>query len=115
MACRIIWKTRMPQSDDTNHVGRVPSPGAGDNTAGDAGLGNPAYNAMPDDTPPRRLRRLHRVWPDRDGNISYLLTPCVDGRARVLDNEATFQRQASKFPRRFSHLQRTPEDSTFQP
>jgi REP element-mobilizing transposase RayT len=35
---------------------------------------------------------LHRVWPDREGNISYLLTMCVDGRARVLDNEDTFQR-----------------------
>jgi REP element-mobilizing transposase RayT len=42
--------------------------------------------------PTRRLRRLHRVWPDRDGNISYLLTMCVDGRARVLDNEEIFQR-----------------------
>jgi REP element-mobilizing transposase RayT len=28
----------------------------------------------------------------RDGNISYLLTICVDGRARVLDNEITFER-----------------------
>ena len=46
----------------------------------------------PADHPPRRLRRLHRVWPDRDGNISYLLTPCVDGRASVLDNEITFER-----------------------
>ena len=46
----------------------------------------------PNDAPPRRLRRLHRVWPDRDGNISYLLTICVDGRARVLDNQDTFQR-----------------------
>ena len=45
-----------------------------------------------DEPTPRRLRRLHRVWPDRDGNISYLLTPCVDGRSRVLDNEDTFQR-----------------------
>jgi hypothetical protein len=51
------------------------------------------------------------VWPDRDGNISYLLTLCVDGRARVLDNEATFQRLTAFlldsparyrwFPRRF--------------
>ena len=45
-----------------------------------------------DESSPRRLRRLHRVWPDRDGNISYLLTLCVDGRTRVLDNEETFQR-----------------------
>ena len=59
-------------------VGRVPSHGV------------PA--PAPADHPPRRLRRLHRVWPDRDGNISYLLTPCVDGRASVLDNEITFER-----------------------
>ena len=57
-------------------VGRVPTHGV------------PA----PDEPPPHRLRRLHRVWPDRDGNIAYLLTMCVDGRARVLDNEDTFQR-----------------------
>ena len=49
----------------------------------DAGWGHPAYR--------RRLRRLYRVWPDRDGNISYLLTMCADGRARVLDNEDIFQ------------------------
>jgi hypothetical protein len=41
------------------------------------------------------VNRLHRVWPDHDGNISYLLTPCIDGRARVLDNEATFERLAA--------------------
>lgn len=58
-------------------VGRVPSHGVPDE---------------PPPRPPRRLRRLHLVWPDRDGNISYLLTPCVDGRARVLNNEATFER-----------------------
>jgi REP element-mobilizing transposase RayT len=45
-----------------------------------------------EEPPPCRLRRLHRVWPDRNRNISYLLTLCVDGRTRVLDNEATFQR-----------------------
>ncbi len=45
-----------------------------------------------DEPPPRRLRRLHRVWSDRDGNISYLLTMCVDGRTHVLNNEATFER-----------------------
>lgn len=55
-------------------VGRVPSRG------------------VPEELPPRRLRRLHRVWPDRDGNISYLLTMCVDGRARILDNESTLDR-----------------------
>src|SRR5437762_3235056 len=73
----------------------------------DAASGDAAYNATRPgdvgpvaphgvlnhiDPPPRRLRRLHRVWPDRDGNISYLLTICVDGRGRVLDNEITFQR-----------------------
>lgn len=55
-------------------VGRLPSTG------------------VPDEPPPRRLRRLHRVWPDRDGNISYLLTICADGRDRVLDNEISFER-----------------------
>jgi REP element-mobilizing transposase RayT len=35
---------------------------------------------------------LRRVWPDRDGNISYLLTVCVDGRAPVLTNEIIFAR-----------------------
>lgn len=59
-------------------VGRVPS----------HGVPVPA----PNEPPSCRLRRLHRVWPDRDGNISYLLTMCVDDRARVLDNEDTFQR-----------------------
>lgn len=59
---------------NSGEVGRVPPPG------------------VPDELPPRRLRRLHRVWPDRDGNISYLLTLCVDGRVRVLDNETTFER-----------------------
>ncbi len=64
-------------------VGPVPSPGGP----------MPAHNVRdPNEPPPRRLRRLHRVWPDRDGNISYLLTICVDGRARVLDNEDTFAR-----------------------
>ena len=80
-------------------VGRVPSPGrAGD---ADAGSGDPAYSdpvgRLPSageepEKPPRRLRRLHRVWPDRDGNISYLLTLCVEGRARVLANDEIFQR-----------------------
>jgi hypothetical protein len=35
---------------------------------------------------------LDRLWPDRDGNISYLLTLCVDGRSNVLANETTFLR-----------------------
>jgi len=105
-------------------VGRVPSPGVGacprDMDVGisrNAGSGDPAYKApspggaKPDDPPPRRLRRLHRVWPDRDGNLAYLLTLCVEGRGRVLANEATFQRLAAFlldsparyrwFPRRF--------------
>ena len=46
----------------------------------------------PDDPSPRRLRRLHHVWPDSSGNISYLLTLCVDQRASVLNNEAIFDR-----------------------
>ncbi len=66
------------QPNNRADVGRVPS----------HGVPVPA----PDEPPPRRLRRLHRVWPDRDGNISYLLTTCVDGRPHVLDNEATFER-----------------------
>lgn len=56
------------------YVGRVPSRGA------------------PADPPARRLRRLHRVWPDQEGNISYLLTICVGGRLRLLDNASTFER-----------------------
>ncbi len=60
-------------------VGRLPSAGA-------------PRPRGPSEPFSRRLRRLHRVWPDRDGNISYLLTVCVEGRARVLDNEPTFQR-----------------------
>src|SRR5437870_8357628 len=62
------------------------------NDDADVGPASSPSVQSPDDPPPHRLRRLHRVWPDRDGNISYLLTPCVDGRARVLDNEETFQR-----------------------
>ena len=91
----------------------VPSPGANDPHT-PAASGDAAYNgvpAPPDEPPPRRLRRLHRVWPDRDGNISYLITLCVEGRARVLANEATFDRLVAFlldgpsryqwFPRRF--------------
>ena len=88
-------------STPSKPVGRVPS--HGDSTPGRdaAGSGGPAYNMkasstpvgrVRDEPPPRRLRRLHRVWPDREGNISYLLTLCVDGRTRVLDNEATSDR-----------------------
>jgi REP element-mobilizing transposase RayT len=68
-------------------VGRFSSTGAD--------VGRVPSRGVPDEPPPRRLRRLHRVWPDRDGNISYLLTLCVDGRARVLDNEITFERFVS--------------------
>jgi len=61
-----------------------------------AASGDAAYNGAagpaPNETQPRRLRRLHRVWPDRDGNIAYLLTICVDGRAPVLNNHETFER-----------------------
>ncbi len=103
---------------DIDVVGRVPSPGASKDIGADAGSGDPAYKGadidvvsrVPDE-PPRRLRRLHRVWPDRDGNISYLLTLCVGGRVRVLDNETTFERLVGFlldspgryrwFPRRF--------------
>ena len=73
-------------------VGRVPSRGVPVPPRGvpvpSRGLPVP----VPGESPPRRLRRLHRVWPDREGNISYLLTICVDGRANVLNNEATFDR-----------------------
>ena len=68
------------------NVGRLPSTGAAVGHVPPHGVPNP------NDAPPRRLRRLHRVWPDRDGNISYLLTICVDGRIRVLDNQDAFQR-----------------------
>ncbi len=56
--------------------------------------GTPSVGASVE-PPARRLRRLHQVWPDRDGNISYLLTLCVDERLQVLDNEETFQRLVS--------------------
>lgn len=69
-------------ANDCNIAGRVPSRGAGI-TQTDAASGDAAYKApgaspvgrvpshgvplsSPDDPPPRRLRRLHRVWPDRD-------------------------------------------------
>ena len=70
-------------------VGRVPPHGAASRATKHetAGSGDPTYSK-----PPRRLRRLHRVWPDRNGNISYLLTMCIDGRARILDNQIIFER-----------------------
>ena len=68
-------------------VGRVPPRGVF-GTQSNAGAGDPACN----EPPTRRLRRLHRVWPDRDGNISYLLTMCIDGRTHILNNEPTFER-----------------------
>lgn len=42
--------------------------------------------------PPRRLRRLPRIWTDRDGIVSFLLTICIQDRAPVLANEAVFDR-----------------------
>lgn len=63
-----------------NHpVGRVSPPGG-------------SVPKLNDVSPAHRLRRLHRVWPDCDGNISYLLTVCVEGRGQVLDNDEIFQR-----------------------
>ena len=97
-------------------VGRVPSPGVPPGIRLGVRLGappdaRPGVPAPPPEPLPRRLRRLHRVWPDRDGNISYLLTLCVEGRARVLANEETFHRLTAFlldsparygwFPRRF--------------
>jgi REP element-mobilizing transposase RayT len=73
-------------------VGRVPPRGADHGRSANAGSGDPAYKSGPEESPPRRLRRLHCVWPDRDGNLSYLLTVCIEGRVRVLDNQDTFQR-----------------------
>ena len=73
--------------------------GAGNSVAGPA---HSAVGARPaggtrdmNEPPPRRRRRLHRGWPDREGNISYLLTMCVEGRAPVLNNEVTFERLTS--------------------
>jgi REP element-mobilizing transposase RayT len=79
---------------DVGPVGRVPPPGVSCVPPSGIPIPPPAAvpHAPPPDAPPRRLRRLHRLWPDRDGNISYLLTLCVDGRSHVLDNEVTFQR-----------------------
>jgi len=94
------------ESDKGDVVGRVPPRGERANVK-NAASGDAAYNQTrpghvgrvpPRGVPnqnelhPRRLRRLHRVWPDRDGNISYLLTICVDGRAHVLNNEVAFER-----------------------
>ncbi len=89
-------------------VGRVPPRGerayAKNAASGDAAYNQPRPVVVgrvpprgvpvppPDQPRPRRMRRLHRVWPDRDGSVSYLLTICVDGRAPVLNNETTFER-----------------------
>lgn len=59
-------------------VGRVPPPGV------------PRTSREPE--PPHRLRRLDRLWPDREGNISYLITLCVEGRSCVLNNDGILQR-----------------------
>lgn len=74
-------------ANDRDVVGRVPS--RGDD------VGRVPSHGVPGEPPPHRLRRLHHVWPDRDGNISYLLTTCVDGRVCVLENEPTFERLVS--------------------
>jgi len=96
------------EANSRDAVGRLPSAGES-STPPNAASGDAAYNkpraanvgrvpshGVPvpasDEPPSRRLRRLHRVWPDRDGNISYLLTICVDGRTHALNNEATFER-----------------------
>lgn len=96
----------MSENCKRDDVGPVRSPG-GDVSQSDAASGDAACKPLPvtiyrlpshggpGDPPPRRLRRLHRVWPDHDGNISYLLAACVDGRAHVLDNELTFERLVS--------------------
>ena len=103
------------QKNNRDAVGPVPPPGVRSPSHGasspppNAASGDAAYNKpraggvgrvpshgvpvpAPEEPPPCRLRRLHRVWPDRDGNISYLLTLCVDGRAPVLNNETAFGR-----------------------
>lgn len=88
------------EQDSQVPVGRVPPRGESsshpDAASGDAAYNAPVRRALSRGTTteptPRRLRRLHRVWPDRDGNISFLLTLCVDGRIRVLDNTETFER-----------------------
>jgi len=84
--------------DNQAPVGRLPSAGAdvGPTPSPVDVVGAPSHGVPdPNEPSPRRLRRLHRVWPDRDGNISYLVTMCVDGRIRVLDNEDTFPRLVS--------------------
>lgn len=85
------------QPSAASDVGNPPNAASGDAAYNstrppDVGRVPPHGVPNPNEPPPRRLRRLHRVWPDRDGNISYLLTICVDGRTRVLDNHDTFQR-----------------------
>jgi hypothetical protein len=83
------------QRKNQNLVGRLPSAGAG--SCDPAYTKETSVSPLPSpcvsiDSTPRRLRRLDRVWPDRDGNIAYLLTLCVDERRRVLDNETIFDR-----------------------
>ena len=106
------------EANNRDPVGRLPSAGESSSppnaASGDAAYNKPRPTAVgrvpphgahvpshgvpvpaPDEPPPHRLRRLHRVWPDRDGNVSYLLTLCVDGHAHVLNNEATLERLAA--------------------
>jgi REP element-mobilizing transposase RayT len=89
------YKVGLPPGGEDGPVGRVPPHGVPVMQLNHAGSGDPAYNAVGGEPLPRRLRRLHRAWPDRDGNISYFLTVCVEGRARVLDNQLTFARLVS--------------------
>jgi putative transposase len=61
----------------TKNVGPVPSSGDTDTSK-----------------PPRRLRRLKRIWGD-NGPTRYFLTICVEGRDNVLANENIYQRFVS--------------------
>ena len=90
--CRTLaftWRLRpnhRPHETRPNPVGRVPSRGDVPMKPPPNPVGRVPSRGACDEPSPRRLRRLCRVWPDCDGNISYLLTVCVDGRAPVLNN-----------------------------
>ena len=94
-ACRPVWSGR-------ECAGRAALGRAANNMdlnakhlSGGHGRSQGFLDSASDEAAPRRLRRLHHAWPDRDGNISYLLTMCIDGRAHILDNEVTFERLIS--------------------